>query len=92
MQTTTVLMYVGIRKKKNKKNGVDDGKSNLKITDDVSDVSYQFVAGDEAGQPGYFVTKSGHDFTVKEFLAAEELMQDIKKYSLESGLSVEELI
>ncbi len=64
---------------------VSDEKSNLKITDDVSDVSYQFVPGDEAGQPGYFVTKSGHDFTEKELLAADECMQDIKNYSLDSG-------
>jgi hypothetical protein len=50
-------------------------------------MSYQFVAGDEAGQPGHFVTKSGHGLTEKELLAASEIRQDVKNYSLEIGQS-----
>jgi hypothetical protein len=63
--------------KNKQESDVEEKISNLKI-DDLSDVSYQFFAEDEASQPGYFVTKSGHDFTQKELLAADEFMKDIK--------------
>ncbi len=77
---------------KRKNIDVEDGKPKLKNSEDDSEVSYDFVAGDETGQPGYFITKSGREFTAKKFLAANELMQDIKNYSLETGQSVEELL
>jgi hypothetical protein len=84
-------MYVVIMKKKqyNKECDVNDEKS-LKKEETL--MMYLISSGDKARQPGYFVTKSGRDFTEKELLTADKLMKDIKNYSLETGQSAEELI